>query len=146
MRDKDETAREQAPEKLFLCAVCGKRHARAGTLSSCEQAELDAAVGGERYGPPGFEASPELIRAAQDPEAYQAERDLRAAKERLGAWVTAEHMRSWLHTRPGLPGQHPEHSIQLWIGVLTTEPELCALGEGPTEAAAILAALEKVNA
>lgn len=74
------------------------------------------------------------VRPEPSPEA-----DLRAAKERLGAWLAEEPERSW----------NIDDGDPVDIELVQCDPVgrwiVKASGEGPTEAAALFAALERVG-
>lgn len=75
--------------------------------------------------------------------------DLRAAKERLGAWLAAEERRTWeLALIQPFGAREQYWYAALFAGTSTSGEQAarCVAEErGPTEAAAIFAALEKAN-
>ena len=73
----------------------------------------------------------------------RAASDLRAAKERLGAWLAGQTWRSFsLHTAPAGAVRCELHQYLDMLDNFQESHE----ADGPTEDAASLAALEKVNA
>jgi hypothetical protein len=62
-----------------------------------------------------------------------------AAKERLGAWLSAEPCRSW-----DREGDAPDVTAELWDNAFT-DLEPIAKGKGETMADAILAAIDKAS-
>lgn len=110
MRDKDEMAKEQAEAPThIICPSCFGGSEASTHCRTCR----------------GFGV---LDEADQ----------LRAAKERLGAWWLADY------TKRGAYVEQKKYGT--WFVWLFVSGDEVARGEGPTEAAAILAALEKVNA
>lgn len=80
-----------------------------------------------------------------DTDRDQADIDLRAAKERLGAWLVAWPCRGWTSVCNAPDGIWTVALWNLFLASPLIDHGPLAEADAKTEAAAILAALEKVN-
>lgn len=141
MQDRDEKAREGLVAKARVRFIDGTE----AVISPPFTAQSECRI---------VEAWIELPSGQRVPFAKRESdtaSDIRAAKERLGAWLAAEPERSWSREiHEAGPGPDDDACVEIWLSRCGDDPDdrdaaHDVYADGPTEGAAILAALEKVN-